>query len=625
MTMRGGKFILRGSLKAICVALTTGACALPALAQAADSAVAQGTDPAFAWAAAPIVAEATNRTVAQTATRTVAVAPVAASTDLATYRTLFAKLDGKAWADAKAGILALDAQDPMRAYLLATFYLAKDSPRVELFDILDLLAKAPHLPQSDQLARLAEKRGAQILPDRPQVRQLIYMGGAPQRGILKPIKGDPLAELLAPQITAAIKADTPAVAEALLDSQGVGLTPACLTEHRQRVAWSYFITGDVANARRLATRAASEGFGPYVAPAQWVAGLSAWRQHDWTGAATAFAAVARQADDTDLRAAGYYWAARANMAARQPQKVGALLQAAAREEESFYGLLAAETLGLPPPRGMNRDHLTTADQQRIAALPDVRIATTLARLNRVTDADEVLRYQAALSGAENFDALARQASDLSLPRTQLWLSQRSATGVKARAYTRYPRPDWTPSGGWRVDKALVFAHTLQESRFQTDVVSSAGARGLMQVLPGTASDMALARGETLNAADLYNPSVNMEYGQRYLEKLSTSSATDGLLAKVIAAYNAGPLPVERWKSQIRDEGDPLLFIESVPYYETRAYVNVVLRNYWMYQMENGNRSAALNALAQGLWSRFPGKAGSLAVRLTSAGRAAGAD
>lgn len=599
MTMRGGKRILRGSyLTAICLAFTAGACALPAAARAEDAAL-SGSAGAATGSPAP--------------------------SDLGTYQALFARLDGKAWTEAKAGILSLNAQDPMRAYMLASLYLAKDSPRVELFDILDLLAKAPYLPQAEQLARLAEKRGAQILPDRPQTRQLIYTGGAPQRGILKPIKGDPLAEMLAPQIAAAIKADMPGSAEALLDSQGAGMTPACLTESRQRVAWSYFITGDVANARRLATRAVSEGVGPYLAPAHWVAGLSAWRQHDWAGAANAFAAVARHAEDTDLRAAGYYWSARSQMAARQPQKVSPLLQAAAREEEAFYGLLAAETLGLPPPRGMNRDHLTTADRQRIAALPDVRIAATLARLNRVADADEVLRHQATLSGAEHFDALAHQASDLSLPRTQLWLSQRSPTGVKARAYTRYPRPDWTPSGGWRVDKALVFAHALQESRFQTDVVSSAGARGLMQVLPGTANDMAVARGESLNPADLYNPSVNMEYGQRYLEKLSTSSATDGLLAKVIAAYNAGPLPVERWKSQIRDEGDPLLFIESVPYYETRAYVNVVLRNYWMYQMENGGRSAALNAMAQGLWSRFPGKGGSLAVRMTAAGRAAGAD
>ncbi|MFT3968329.1 MAG: lytic transglycosylase domain-containing protein [Sphingobium sp.] len=548
-----------------------------------------------------------------------------APSDTSSYRSIFEKLDSAAWTDAKAAILALDEKDAMRPYLLARMYVAKDSPRVELFDILDLLAKAPHLPQAEQLSRLAVKRGAQILPDRPQIRQLVYTGGSPQRGILKPIKGDPVSDILQPQIAAAIKADTPSLAESLLASQGTGITPACLTEIRQRIAWSYFITGDVANARRLSTQATAEGNGPYMAPAYWVAGLSSWRQKDWDGAATAFANVAARADDSDLRSAGYYWAARANMAARRPQKVTPLLQAAAREEETFYGLLASETLGLPTPRGLQRDHVSSSDRQKMAAMPGVRIAATLAKLNRTSDADEALRYQATLSGADSYDALVHLASDLSLPRTQLWLAQRSPNGVKARAYTRYPSPDWTPSGGWRVDKSLVFAHALQESRFQTDAVSLAGARGLMQVLPGTASDMAAMRGESFNPAELNMPAVNMEYGQRYLERLSGMSATDGLLAKVIAAYNAGPLPVERWKYQIRDEGDPLLFIESVPYYETRAYVNVVLRNYWMYQMENGGRSASLTAMAQGLWSRFPGKQGELAVRMTAAGRAAGAD
>ncbi|MDN8991504.1 transglycosylase SLT domain-containing protein, partial [Staphylococcus aureus] len=76
-----------------------------------------------------------------------------------------------------------------------------------------------------------------------------------------------------------------------------------------------------------------------------------------------------------------------------------------------------------------------------------------------------------------------------------------------------------------------------------------------------------------------------EYGQRYLEALRDMRATGGLLPKVMAAYNAGPLPVERWNAQVKDKGDPLLFMESLPYYETRAYVNIVMRNYWMYQIQ----------------------------------------
>ncbi len=122
---------------------------------------------------------------------------------------------------------------------------------------------------------------------------------------------------------------------------------------------------------------------------------------------------------------------------------------------------------------------------------------------------------------------------------------------------RYPMPNWEPTGGWRVPPALVYAHTLQESSFKTDVISSAGARGLMQVRPGTAGDMARARGIGFAASELDRPSVNLEYGQSYLEKLRDMPATGGLLPKVIAAYNAGPTPVTRWNTEIRDNGDPL--------------------------------------------------------------------
>jgi soluble lytic murein transglycosylase len=86
-------------------------------------------------------------------------------------------------------------------------------------------------------------------------------------------------------------------------------------------------------------------------------------------------------------------------------------------------------------------------------------------------------------------------------------------------------------------------------------------------------------------------------------------ATGGLLPKVMAAYNAG-LPVSRWNTEIRDKGDPLLWMESVPYWETRGYVNIVMRNYWMYERQAGGPSESRIALAQGMWPTFPGLAGS---------------
>jgi soluble lytic murein transglycosylase-like protein len=162
---------------------------------------------------------------------------------------------------------------------------------------------------------------------------------------------------------------------------------------------------------------------------------------------------------------------------------------------------------------------------------------------------------------------------------------------------------------------LVFAHALQESSFRNQVVSPAGATGLMQVRPGTAGDIAKARGEYFDPRQLTQPAANFEYGQSYIEYLRDHHGTGGLLPKVIAAYNAGPAPIAAWNGRYMDRGDPLLYIESIPYWETRGYVPIVLRNYWVYEQKAGKDSSSRNALAQGMWPRFPGLPGATAVRM----------
>ncbi|WP_294124132.1 lytic transglycosylase domain-containing protein, partial [Sphingomonas sp.] len=191
------------------------------------------------------------------------------------------------------------------------------------------------------------------------------------------------------------------------------------------------------------------------------------------------------------------------------------------------------------------------------------------------------------------------------PGAQFWLAHFGQPGAQVDAADRYPTPDWTPYNGWRVDPALAYAHIIQESNFRTDAVSPAGAVGLMQVRPGTAGDTARSRGTSVSATSLKDPLVNIDYGQAFIELIRTNSATGGQLPKVIAAYNAGPLPVERWAYY--DRGDPLLWIESIPYWETRFYVPSVLRNMWVIQGLEGEQTPTLTSLAQHNWPDFPSR------------------
>jgi soluble lytic murein transglycosylase-like protein len=104
--------------------------------------------------------------------------------------------------------------------------------------------------------------------------------------------------------------------------------------------------------------------------------------------------------------------------------------------------------------------------------------------------------------------------------------------------------------------------------------------------------------------DLKDPSPNLEYGQTAIEIMRAGAASQGQLLKVVAAYNAGLVPVARWAS-IPDRGDPLLWMESLPYWETRYYVPSVLRNMFVYQGLDHRDQPALKAIAQHGWPTFP--------------------
>ncbi|RYD49912.1 MAG: lytic transglycosylase domain-containing protein, partial [Sphingomonadales bacterium] len=310
-----------------------------------------------------------------------------------------------------------------------------------------------------------------------------------------------------------------------------------------------------------------------------------------------------------------YWGSRAEMACGRPDRVSPKLKAASQYGETFYGLLAKQALAIEdkPARG---ESFVAEDWKMLERRPNVRVAAALVEIGENRLADEVIRYQAKLSAnANEHAALTKLAGRLSLPATQLWLSHNGPSGAVVQVAARYPAPNWSPAGGWRVDKALVFAHTLQESRFNAEIRSAAGAMGLMQVKTLAAIDVGRRKGITYAASDLTKPSVNMEIGQTYLEQLRDQPFTGGLLPKVIAAYNAGPTPVQLWNTMSKDGGDPLLYIESIPYWETRGYVMTVLRNYWMYENQEGRKSASREALTQGLWPKFPGMPGASSVKI----------
>ncbi len=534
------------------------------------------------------------------------------------YRAVFAAIHDQKWIDAQ---LQLDAMKPgpLHAIARAELFTAKGSPRIPVDALIALLNEAPELPEADQIARLARARGATDLPPLPAGQTLIWRDGAPRRARAKSIRSDQVAADLAVRIQPFVKADDGRSAQSLLDATD-GLSPEAMTEWQDKVAWIYFLQGDDANARTMAAKAA-DGVGDWAVQGRWTGALSAWRQGDCQAAEAGFEGTAARASDTDLRAAALYWTARADMACGRPDKVEARLKNASQFSETFYGQLARQALGMKAPAA-KLGRLVATDWAMMDRRPNIRVAAALVEIGETDLADDVIRQQARIGNAQEFSSLIRIAGTMDLPATTVWLAHNCPVGVTTTAEARYPTPSWKPDSGWRIDKALVYAHTLQESGFRNRVVSQAGAYGLMQIMPAAATDYARERGLSVSRDALSRPSTNMDIGQRHLERLRDMGLTGGLLPKVIAAYNAGPKPVGEWNAIVRDHGDPLLYIESIPYWETRGYVTTVLRNYWMYESQMGGAKGKIPmpsraALAQGMWPRFPGLPGASAVRMTA--------
>ena len=519
------------------------------------------------------------------------------------WRGVFAAIDAGNWASAQAGITALPPSI-LTPVAKAELYTAKGSPIVDLASLQALISQDPELPEANQLGLMAIKRGATtaplVIPEKPT----IWLGSAPVRYKSKPVQGEPAADDLRSSLDPLVKADDASGAEALLVTQGPALSAEARAEAGQRVAFVYYVLGLDMDARRVADTWRAGATGEWASQAAWVSGLASWRLGDCNAASRSFQDAARYALQRELKAGAYYWAARSEQACARPRAVEPLLKAAAitpEASESFYGLLARETLGMDTK--LAADPMIGFDPP-IDQLPNVQRAIELVKIGEFALAEEMLRHQAKIGAPSEHHALIQLAKRLDLPAAQLWLANNGQPGARSDSADRYPNPRWSPLNGWRVDPALAYGHIVQESAFRRTAVSTAGAVGLMQVLPVTAQLISQNDGVPYTRANLTDPRFNLEYGQSFIEMMRGSSATAGQLPRVIASYNAGPLPVGRWAA-INDKGDPLLWIESIPYWETRYYVPAVLRNMWVYQGLNNEETATLKSMAEHRWPSFP--------------------
>jgi soluble lytic murein transglycosylase-like protein len=244
----------------------------------------------------------------------------------------------------------------------------------------------------------------------------------------------------------------------------------------------------------------------------------------------------------------------------------------------------------------------TLDQNQFTLLMETSSAKRAFALWQVGETDIIERELTRALGdiPQPLDpAFAALARKLGSPSVELRAAELSAhRGIYLTSL--YPVPAYTPRGGFQLDRAMLLAFARQESRFDVDATSRAGARGLMQLMPRTAAavadDATLARG---NRARLDDPSYSMALGQDHIRDLLDRQ--NGNLLSLAAAYNAGAGNLSRWMETQEGNNDPLLFIESIPAPETRDYIKRVMINLWMYRIRFGEPAVGLDETAAGVW------------------------
>lgn len=400
----------------------------------------------------------------------------------------------------------------------------------------------------------------------------------------------------------------PTTAQKFLADRKVKRTmkPAVYDYALARVAEGHFYAGNDDRAYEMAARAAHRS-AALVPLSDWVAGLAAWRTGDYQLAEAHFAnlAFADSASPWE-QSAGGYWAARAGLRGGRPASVSRYLARAAAEPRTFYGILAAQQLAQNPGYSWHPPELDGKTLERLDGVPAIRRALALAEAGQPHLADNEFKAIFSRADHELADAILALASQIGAPATAYYLarakSQHAGMNYDAALYPLLPA---IPGVNYRIDKALVHALIRQESHFNTNAKSRAGARGLMQLMPSTASfigaDRSLRRGAR---STLHSPYRNLELGQKYIDHLLGDDVIQGDLVKMIAAYNGGPGNLRKWLRATGYDDDPLLFIEAIPSRETRDYVEKVLTNFWIYRDRFGQPAPSLQAMAAGDWPRY---------------------
>jgi len=315
---------------------------------------------------------------------------------------------------------------------------------------------------------------------------------------------------------------------------------------------------------------------------------AALREGDWP---TALRVIDSMGDAARAQPVWRYWRARALQENGQRQSANALFLPLSREHH-YYGQLAQEELG-PVMQAPQINIKTGSDDiAAMARQPGIARAQALYQLGLRSDAN--LEWNWTIQTFSDTQLLA--AAELA--RRMEWYDRAISTAERTRELHDFELRFLAPyrelahqaANDNQIDEAWVFGLMRQESRFINVARSSVGASGLMQIMPATARWIAQRLGiKRFQSSEMQDPARNIQFGAYYLKHIQTS--LDGSPVLATAAYNAGPGRAQRWRDSRPMEA--AIYIESIPFAETRDYVKKVMSNAMYYAQRFGEPSVLL--------------------------------
>jgi soluble lytic murein transglycosylase len=328
----------------------------------------------------------------------------------------------------------------------------------------------------------------------------------------------------------------------------------------------------------------------------------AWNAYDLGHSDQADAGIRRVVERRDapdgVRAAALYWAGRREeQAGRTAASRGRYQEVVARWPNHYYGMLAAHRLGVAPPEVLDRPLPPAPDPPSPVSRRWLAAARSLRSIGLWEAASAAYRTAAGTAGPRA-RAVALEAADAAMAEgaeadavqlVLLAIKDRDAADLKGltRRHLRLVVPAQDPERLARIsraaglDPALVAAVVLQESAFNPLAVSSAGARGLLQLMPATGEEVSRKLGlKGFGPDQLFEPETNLKLGCAYFRDLLTRL---GSLHVALAAYNAGASRAGRWSAPGDDPGGER-YVERIPIPDTRGYVKRILANVRLYRI-----------------------------------------